>query len=161
MGRAAVLTLLCGSSMTLAAATADTRLTAEPAEENTFRPTTMKLVDERGNEFTLDPAALLAQFAGGSQQQPKRGGKPDWKSISEGFRKVVSTTDGRSLYTVWVNDKTNQVLAELPRGFQNQKHYFAMTVAGGEIFAGLQSGEAYVYWKQYGDDRVALVAPQA
>jgi hypothetical protein len=52
------------------------------------------------------------------------------------------------------------MLAELPRGFARQKHFFAMTVSGGEIFAGLQAGDMYVYWKQYGDDRLALVMPE-
>ncbi|MBZ0171841.1 MAG: hypothetical protein K8E66_05630, partial [Phycisphaerales bacterium] len=73
---------------------------------------------------------------------------------------MVSTANGSGFYDIWVNHETNEMLAELPRGFDRQKHFFAMTVSGGEIFAGLQAGDLYVYWKQYGDDRLALVTPE-
>ncbi|QOJ16875.1 MAG: zinc-dependent metalloprotease [Phycisphaeraceae bacterium] len=84
---------------------------------------------------------------------------PPFDKVSEGFTKVVSTTDGQSFYTLWVNQKTNQMLAELPRGFQGQRHFFAMTVASGDMWAGLQAGDRYVYWKRF-DDRLALIEPQ-
>src|SRR5690606_31445065 len=40
----------------------------------------------------------------------------------------------------------------------NQKHFFAMTVRSGELYAGLQGNDLYAYWKRF-DDRLALVAP--
>ena len=88
--------------------------------------------------------------------------KPDYPPIAkvtEGYEKVVSTADGaKSFYTIWKRSKDQQLLAELPRDFSKQRHYIALTVASGESFAGLQAGESYVYWRQYGK-RLALVEP--
>jgi len=79
--------------------------------------------------------------------------------VSKDFKQVVSTADGQpSLYSVWTREKDGQMLAELPRGWQNQKHFFAMTVPTGELFAGLQASDMYVYWKRF-DKRMALVMP--
>lgn len=83
---------------------------------------------------------------------------PQFKDVSKDFTQVVSTTDGQSFYTLWKRDKDGQMLAELPRGWQNQKHFIALTVAGGETYAGLQSGDMYVYWKRF-DKQLALIAP--
>jgi Met-zincin/Domain of unknown function (DUF5117) len=102
-------------------------------------------------------AAMAAQAGGGGGAAAKE--FKDWKDVSKGFTKVVSTADGSSLYNLYVNNKTNQVLAELPRGYDKQHHFFAMTVAGGEIFAGLQAGDMYTQWKRVGK-RLMLVQPQ-
>ncbi len=86
----------------------------------------------------------------------------NYKSVEEvtkGYTKVVSTLDGsKSFYTIWKRNKDNQLLAELPKRYAGQKHYIALTVASGETYAGLQSGERYVYWKQY-DDKLAMIEP--
>jgi len=112
-----------------------------------------------GTELEISPD-MIRQFMGGGGARPeKKSDGKSWKDVSDGFTKVISTTDGKSFYDVWVNKKTNQVLAELPRGWANQKHFFAMTVAGGEIFAGLQAGDLYAKWRRY-DDRLALIVPQ-
>jgi hypothetical protein len=50
------------------------------------------------------------------------------------------------------------MLAELPAGFASQKQFFALTAPTGELFAGLQLGEKYAYWKRF-DKRVALIEP--
>ncbi len=100
---------------------------------------------------------MMAHQGGGSGKKDKG---TDWKKLSEGYDHVISTADGQGFYDLWVNHETNDMLAELPRGFERQKQFFAMTVSGGEIFAGLQAGDRYVYWKEYGDDRLALVMPQ-
>jgi len=96
-----------------------------------------------------------------AQDGPER--KPDFPpfdKVSEGYEKVVSTADGRpSLYSVWKRDKDGTMIAELPRGWQNQKYYFAVTQASGAIFAGLQGPTRYAYWKRF-DDRMALIEPQ-
>jgi hypothetical protein len=83
---------------------------------------------------------------------------PPFKEVSEGYEKVTTIAEGDSLYTLWKRDKDGQLLAELPRGYQSQKHFFAMTMPTGELFAGLQTGAQYVYWKRF-DKRVALIAP--
>ena len=89
----------------------------------------------------------LAGRAAGVQEQPKEEPEfPPFAEVSKGFEKVVSTADGQaSLYTVWVREKDGQMLAELPKNFPGQKHFIAMTMPTGEMFAGLQTGAQYVY----------------
>ena len=114
-----------------------------------------------GPEESIDFAAMAAMAAargGGGAAKPDKEYK-DWKDVSKGFTKVVSTADGSSFYSLYVNNKTNQVLAELPRGYAKQHHFFAMTVAGGEVFAGLQAGDRYTQWRKVGK-RLMLVQPQ-
>ncbi len=107
----------------------------------------------------IDMAAIAGMMRGGGGGDRAPGDLPDWKDVSEGYTKVVSTTDGDSLFGVWINKKDNKILAELPRGYESQKHFFAMTVAGGEVFAGLQAGDLYCYWKRIGNT-LALISPQ-
>src|SRR5207302_1957808 len=38
------------------------------------------------------------------------------------------------------------------------KYFIALTVAGGEVYAGLQAGDLYVEWRKY-NDRLALIEP--
>ncbi|MFN7022342.1 MAG: zinc-dependent metalloprotease [Phycisphaerales bacterium] len=84
---------------------------------------------------------------------------PPFKDVAKDYEKVVSTTRGEEgLYTVYKRAKDNQLLAELPRGYQNQKHFFAMTVAGGDTWAGLQGPSILVYWKRF-DKTMALIQP--
>ncbi len=84
---------------------------------------------------------------------------PPSEKFTEGYEKVVSTLDGqKSFYTIWRRKKDQQLLAELPKNFANQRHYIALTVASGDSYAGLQAGDAYVYWRQYGK-RIALIEP--
>lgn len=84
---------------------------------------------------------------------------PDWKKVTEGYERVVSTTSGKGLLTLWTKKKDGLVLAELPKDFAKKKFFFALTVSTGEIFAGLQSGDLYLYWRRYGK-RLALVRPE-
>jgi len=78
--------------------------------------------------------------------------------VAKGFTKVETTTDG-SFYDVWYDKKSEELLAELPRGFERQKHYIAVTPSAGGAFAGLQGPDFYVYWKRF-DDRLALITPE-
>ena len=84
---------------------------------------------------------------------------PKFEDVAKGYKQVQSTQDGNSLYGVWFNEKEQQLLAELPRNWQRQKYFFAVTPAGGVIFSGLQGPARYVEWKDYGD-RIALIEPQ-
>ena len=84
---------------------------------------------------------------------------PPIDKVTSGYTKVVSTTDGRpSFYTLWRKDKDGQMLAELPKDFARQRHFIATTVSSGNLYAGLQADDYYVYWRQYGN-RLALIAP--
>lgn len=101
-----------------------------------------------------------------AQEPGKEGGEqkekpefPPFKDVAKDYEQVISTVDGKpSLYTLWKRDKDGQLLAELPRGYAGQKHFFAMTIAAGDTWAGLQGNELLVYWKRY-DKNIALVEP--
>ncbi|MCI0638301.1 MAG: zinc-dependent metalloprotease [Gemmataceae bacterium] len=133
-----------------------------------------------GNKFRwlLGVTALLGMGLVASAQQPLPGGplpggpgtaKPlppkgppmtpqDVEKLIAGFEKVVSTMDGRNMFGLYVDRKYGQALIEVPREALMKKYFVALTVAGGEIFAGLQEGDIYLQWKQYGD-RLALIEP--
>ena len=112
---------------------------------------------------TLLAPAVLSPILNTQAQalaQPSRNADfPPFEDVAKDFTRVVSTTDESSFYTLWRRDKDQQLLAELPRGFERQRHFFAMTVSSGELFAGLQGNDLYVYWKRY-DNRLALIAPE-
>ena len=84
---------------------------------------------------------------------------PPFADVSKNFERVVSSSDGASLFNLFVNRKDEQMLAELPRGWDKMRFLIAATPSGGEIFAGLQGPEKYVFWRQYGN-RLALIQPQ-
>ncbi|MEM0984556.1 MAG: zinc-dependent metalloprotease [Planctomycetota bacterium] len=153
------LSILAGTTIGLAQqARPDTTPETTPPEASA-----VKIVDDQGNEVAqFDLAGLAAQFAGRASAAGDGNDKPlpSWKDVTKGFDKVVSTTDGRSLFNVWINRETNEILAELPRGYERQNHFIATTVSGGEIFAGLQAADYYVNWKRFGKDRLALIRPQ-
>ncbi|MCH8830835.1 MAG: hypothetical protein IID45_14770, partial [Planctomycetes bacterium] len=89
----------------------------------------------------------------------KTAAKPAHAALLSGYEKVVSTADGKkSLYTIWTRKKDNQMIAELPANFASQRYFFALTVSSGERFAGLQTGDLYVYWRQY-NKQLALIQP--
>ena len=89
--------------------------------------------------------------------------KPDFPpldKVTKGYTEIKSS-DGKQPYLkLWKSDKKDgQMLAELPRDYASPKHrtFIATTVASGEVFAGLQQREFYIYWKKYGK-RLALIA---
>jgi len=98
---------------------------------------------------------LLALAAAASAQSEL----PPFPEVSKEFEKVVSTPDGASLFGLYIKRKDDQLLAELPRGWDKMKFLIAATPAGGVIFSGLQGPDKYVFWRQYGN-RLALVQPQ-
>lgn len=111
---------------------------------------------------SLITAAAFTMIAAGTTvgQEEKKPDFPKFEDVAKDFEKVVSTADGaQSFYTVWTREKDGQMLAELPRNFEKQKQWFAMTVGSGETYAGLQGRDMYVYWKRY-DKRIALMAPE-
>ncbi len=111
---------------------------------------------------SLITAAAFTMIAAGTTvgQDDKKPDFPKFEEVAKDYEKVVSTADGaQSFYTVWTREKDGQMLAELPRNYEKQKQWFAMTVGAGETYAGLQGRDMYVYWKRY-DKRVALMAPE-
>ncbi len=113
-------------------------------------------VDPEAQLSPADLARMMAQRGAGGGRQGND--FPPFSQVSEGFEKVISTTDGRSFYDVYIRERDAKMIAELPRGYENKRQMIAMTVAGGDIFAGLQQGDIYCYWKRY-DNQLALVIP--
>lgn len=84
---------------------------------------------------------------------------PDLDKVTKDYEKITETARNQpGLFTLWVNKKEGKMLATLPSGYESKKFFIAMTVAGGEAFAGLQMGDMYVYWKRY-NKRLALIQP--
>ena len=103
--------------------------------------------------FVLSIAVLWGSDT--AQAAPER----DFAEVSKGFQKVQSAPGEGSLYGLWVDRKNNQLLAEFPRGWEKKKFLVAITPSQGQIFAGLQGPERYVFWKRFGD-RIALIEPE-
>jgi hypothetical protein len=107
---------------------------------------------DHANPLALGPSVVKAQ----DDAEDKF---PKFEEVSKGYEKVVSTADGEaSLYTIWTRSKDNKMLAELPRGWDRQKHFVAVTVGGGDVYAGLHVGDQYVYWKRI-DKRMVMIQP--
>ena len=87
-------------------------------------------------EMPAEIAAKMKQAqAAGKKDKPEF---PKFEDVSKDYKKVISTADGKSLYTLYTRKKDGQVLAELPRSFENQKLFIAYNISGGSPFAGIQ-----------------------
>src|SRR5262245_56342434 len=104
--------------------------------------------------------ATVPPPVGAAPEAPAQPDFPKPEEVLKGFERVVSTADGRkSVYTLWSRGKDQQLYAELPAQYANQRHYLALTVASGDNYAGLQAGDMYFYWRSYGK-RIAMVTPE-
>jgi hypothetical protein len=84
---------------------------------------------------------------------------PPFEKVIEGFKKIESPPgDPPSMYTVYTKEDKGLVLLELPKNFEAKKYFIGLTVASGQVFAGLQAGDFYVQWREY-NGRLALVEP--
>jgi hypothetical protein len=84
---------------------------------------------------------------------------PPFEKVIEGYTKIEAPAeDGRTMYDVYVNNKDGQLLLEIPKNYAEKKYFIGLTVASGQIFAGLQAGDFYVQWRQY-NKRMALLSP--
>ncbi len=91
---------------------------------------------------------------------------PKFEEVSKDFAKVTPAADGEGYWTLWKRDKDAQLLAELPREFENKRFYIAPTVASGDEEAGVYTmytrwggaGDRYVFWKRF-DKQLALIEP--
>jgi len=84
---------------------------------------------------------------------------PPFSEVMKDFTEVKSTEDGeRPLYRLWVNSKTQQVLAELPRDYSKRNVFIGWTISGGRPNSGVQTGDLYARWKRFGK-RLALIEP--
>jgi hypothetical protein len=82
-------------------------------------------------------ATLFAQNApppggpGEGGPRPQAPEYPPFPEVAKNFEKVTSSPDGQSLFGLYVNKKDEQMLAELPRGWERMKFFIAATPAGG------------------------------
>lgn len=108
-------------------------------------------------EESIDLSQIASMMGGRAPSGGSDDGLKPFKDVVNGYKQVQGQ-DG-SFYGLWLNEKNNQLVAELPRGWERQNHFFAMTVSGGEVFAGLQASDMYTQWRKI-NDRMALVMPQ-
>lgn len=85
---------------------------------------------------------------------------PSFDKVSEGYEAVVVSDQEKrkGFFNVWQRTKDGQLIAELPKNFATKSYFVALTVSSGDTYAGLQSGDLVVKWRQY-DDRLALISP--
>jgi hypothetical protein len=84
---------------------------------------------------------------------------PPAADILKGLDKVVTGAGEQApMYTLYKRDKDARLVAELSRGYENQKIFIATTIAGGATNTGIQLAELYAYWKRY-DKKLALIEP--
>ncbi|MEO1525768.1 MAG: zinc-dependent metalloprotease [Planctomycetota bacterium] len=85
---------------------------------------------------------------------------PPFDKISEGYEEVgvSDIKQRRGFFRLWQRKKDAQLLGELPKNFATKSYFIALTLSSGDQYAGLQSGDWVVKWRQY-DDRLALIAP--
>lgn len=100
----------------------------------------------------------MVQGSSASAQDPTQD-YPPFEKVTEGFTKSESKSpDKGALCGVWTREKDGQMLLELPKDFATKKYFIATTISSGDKFAGLQSADYYVYWRQY-NKRLALILP--
>ena len=108
----------------------------------------------------VDPANAQIDTRVAATNGSKKSEFPKFDTVvKDTYKKVVSTVDGKpGMYTLYVDHKTGDVLAELPRNFSKQNIFFAYTISGGTRTAGVQAGDMYAHWKRFGK-RLALIQP--
>ena len=99
--------------------------------------------------------ASVFQWKTSSAQEAAVPDYPPFEKVTEGFVKADSKSpDKQSLCGVWTREKDGQMLLELPKDFATKKYFIALTVSSGDRYAGLQSNDYYVYWRQYNNQGI-------
>lgn len=102
---------------------------------------------------------LISSYSHAEPPKPPKPEFPNKDEVLKDYELVVSSMDkSPSLLQLYVNRKENQILAALPKKFDQKKFYIATTMASGEALAGLQAGEKYVYFKRIGK-RIMVLQP--
>ena len=88
----------------------------------------------------------------------KDGDFPSIEVVTKGYEEIKSVDGKKTFFKLWKNDDTGRLLARLPKTYASKtaRQFIAPTISGGELFAGLQSDDFYVYWRRYGK-RLALM----
>lgn len=103
--------------------------------------------------------AVALAFALCGAQELRAAEYPPFEKVVEGYKKIESPADSApSMYTLYVKENEGELLIELPKNYATKNYFIGLTVASGQVFAGLQAGDFYVQWREY-NKRLALVAP--
>jgi len=110
---------------------------------------------------TTAPQKIIADDAASETDGEDKSDEDDFPTIdvvTKDYEEIKSADGKKTFFKLWKNDDTGRVLARLPKNYASSsaRQFIAPTVSGGEIFAGLQSDDFYVYWRRYGK-RLALM----
>lgn len=87
---------------------------------------------------------------------------PPLEKVVEGYEEVPVSDGSKPFIRLWTRVKDGQMYAELPKTAfvpnSPERHFIALTVSGGETFAGLQQNDFYVRYRMIGK-RIAIIAP--
>ena len=102
--------------------------------------------------------STFAEDAVKKDEKEKDDDFPTIDVVTKGYEEIKSVDGKKTFFKLWKNDDTGRLLARLPKNFASSsaRQFIAPTVSGGELFAGLQSDDFYVYWRRYGK-RLALM----
>ncbi|MEC9091476.1 MAG: hypothetical protein VX438_02135, partial [Planctomycetota bacterium] len=113
------------------------------------------------------PTLILGQTPGptsatSSSAKTVRPEYPPLDKVVEGYKEVPVSDGSKPFLRLWVRAKDGQMYAELPKTAvlpnSPERHFIALTVSGGESFAGLQQNDFYVRYRIIGK-RLAIIAP--
>ncbi len=86
-------------------------------------------------------------------------GPSPYDSLIKEYKLVQTSADiPNTMYNLYIQQDKGQVLIEVPKMALAKKYFIGLTVAGGQLYAGLQSGDFYVQWQEY-NGRLALIQP--
>ncbi len=112
----------------------------------------------RATAWAMSSLFMIALTAPTNGQGPEAE-YPAFEKVVEGFTSIESRSpDGQKLSGLWTRDRDSQMFLEIPKDFMNKRYFIALTVSSGDTYAGLQSGDYYVYFRQY-NKRIAIVMP--
>lgn len=87
---------------------------------------------------------------------------PPLEKVIEGYKEVPVSDGTKPFMRLWIRSTDGQMYAELPKTAiipnSPERHFIALTVSGGESFAGLQQNDFYVRYRVIGN-RLAIIAP--
>jgi len=106
-----------------------------------------------------DAADIKAKITASKKDDDEKPEYPPLKKVIKDYKEIESEEGDESFYKLWKNDDTGVILARLPKNYASSsaRQFIATTVSGGELRAGLQADDFYVYWRKYGK-RIALMS---
>ena len=141
MKPSAILLLLAGGLFL--AGLVVTSFAQEPADQ---MPPDVKAAMEKAKE----------QAAGGDEKKKKKDEYPPFEEVTEGFKQIKP--EQKTFFTLWFNEKTDELLCQIPKGLLSKRFLAATTLSGGSPMSGAQAGHTLLFWEQFGK-QLLLVEP--